>query len=84
MSIDARIIGVTRTPHELPRLNLEGRKLPDNPGQPVLFVKNAPADLESFIGSEIWGNSSQLLIGETKVANRVSYTEIEWVGPERK
>lgn len=79
MSIDARIIGVTRIKDELPRLNLEGRKTPDNPGQPVLFVRNAPDDLESFIGSEIWGNSSQLLIGDTNVANRTSYTEIEWL-----
>ena len=79
MSIDARIIGVTRYAYELPRLNLEGRNPSDNPGQPVLFVRNAPNDLESFIGAEIWGNSSQLLIGDKKVANRVSYTEIEWI-----
>lgn len=81
MSIDARIIGVTRTADELPRLNLEGRKEGESPGQPVLFVRNAPKDLESFIGSEIWGNASQLLIGDKKVADRINYYVIEWLAP---
>lgn len=83
MSIDAIIVGVTRGLAELPRLNLEGRIPGESPGQSVLFVRNAPKSLDSFIGREIWGGSGELLIGQTTVAKRVGYCDIEWTGPER-
>ena len=51
----------------------------DERGQPMLSFEKAPNDVTSLIGQFIWGGSSQILLGETVIANRTGYTHIEFV-----
>jgi len=65
------------------RLHLEPIRKGEVAGQNVLTVVDAPdVDLSGLVGTEIWGDSSQIMIGETKWADRVGYTRIrtkvEW------
>ena len=82
MSIDARIIGVSRKADQSVTVALEDRKSHATAGQNVLTILNPPEnviDLHWLIGLEIWGGSSQILIGDRKLADRDSYTTITLV-----
>jgi len=65
------------------RLKLEPREEDGLAGQSVLTIVNPPSlDIETLhglIGTEIWGNSSQIMVGDTLFANRIGYTRIELV-----
>ena len=86
MSIDAKIVAVTIVSPDVPsgdpcvHLHLEPRERGGVAGQSVLTVLNPPAaDLGVLVGTEIWGNDSVIMVGDTKWANRVGYTQIELV-----
>lgn len=65
------------------RLLLEPREPSGHPYHSVLTVRNPPTldphKLSALIGTEIWGGASEIMIGDRKWANRISYTQIELV-----
>lgn len=65
------------------RLKLEPRERGGVAGQSVLTILNSPTNdvlaLSALIGTEIWGNSSEILIGTRRWAKRIGYTQIELV-----
>lgn len=65
------------------RLKLEPRELGGVAGQLVLTIMNPPtvdpAVLAGMIGTEIWGDGGDIMVGHKKWANRISYTRIELV-----
>lgn len=82
MAIDGKVVGVRLVQGET-KLTLESRDGKTSPGQETLVVENPPArpeDLEEFIGKELWGNSSCLMFGESRIAKRLGYLGIELVG----
>jgi hypothetical protein len=79
MSINAIISGVTRLPNLTARLTLEPFN-DDSAGQSALILEGGvPDNIESVIGTHIWGNSAEILIGEKTWAKRRGYTHIELV-----
>ena len=79
MSINAVITGVTRLPDLTARLTL-GPFNDDPPGQPSLILEGGfPDNIEAVIGTHIWGNSAEILIGEKVWAKRHGYTAIRLV-----
>lgn len=79
MSIDAVISDVSRNPDGTATLHLmpRGNSLV---GQPRLTVENPPANLEASIGTEIWGGCSEIMVGDTRWADRIGYTRIRLKG----
>ena len=79
MAIDARVCGVRIKPDEV-ALILEPSSKQACAGQPVLVIVNPPTNptvLESMIGTQIWGDSSKIIVGrETVFAERIGYTRI--------
>ena len=62
------------------RLHLEPREPGGLAGQDVLTVINPPeGDLSGLVGTEIWGGSGCIMVGDTKWAKRIGYTKIELV-----
>lgn len=65
------------------RLRLEPMRPGELAGQDTLTVVNPPSldpeILSGLVGTEIWGGSSEIMVGETKWANRIGYTKIELV-----
>lgn len=62
------------------RLHLEAREPGGLPGQRVLTVVNPPeGDMSGLVGTEIWGNASEIMVGDTKWAKRIGYTRIELI-----
>lgn len=65
------------------RLKLEPRERGGCAGQPVLTIVNPPSTqpevLAGLIGTEIWGNASSIMVGDTLWAKRIGYTRIELV-----
>jgi hypothetical protein len=86
MSIDARISSVEIKPDGSGKLVLIDRPstIPgDNPGiagQSSLTFDRAPGDVTAIVGCDIWGNESQIMIGEQTIARRIGYGGIEFVG----
>jgi hypothetical protein len=67
------------------RLKLEPREPGCVAGQRVLTILNPPTVdpnvLAGLIGTEIWGSSSCVMVGQTKWADRIGYTKIKLVEP---
>ena len=65
------------------RLLLEPREKGGCAGQDALTIIDCPTlsdeELHSFIGVDIWGGTSEIMIGDTKWADRVGYTRIKLV-----
>jgi hypothetical protein len=60
------------------RLKLEPREPGGVAGQSVLLIVNPPTvDFSVLLGVEIWGNSSQIMIGDKVWAKRIGYTQIK-------
>ena len=82
MAIQATIEGAKLNDDGTVRLNL-GKLDDGGPGQDFLTVVNPPADTRSFmnavIGLPIWGGASEIMVRDTKWAERVTYTEIKLV-----
>jgi len=55
----------------------------EGPGQKVLTVINPPEDRQGFCKAiafqKIWGSENQIMVGETKWADREGYTRIRLV-----
>lgn len=66
------------------RLQLEPREKFGIAGQSVLTIVNPPTVdpeiLSALIGIEIWGGSGDIMVGDNKWAERVSYTKISLTG----
>ena len=68
----------TSTGKRVLRLHLEPSKTGGVPGQRVLTVVNPPeGDMSGLVGTEIWGNASEIMVGDKKWAKRIGYTRIE-------
>jgi hypothetical protein len=52
----------------------------DGPGQNSLMVDNPPGRMDGLIGTHIWGGARQIMVGTTKIADRVGYRHIHMVG----
>ena len=82
MSICAEMIGSIRNDDGTVDLLL-GPIGDDGPGQNHLKVLNPPVDVETFCKAvafeKIWGGSSEIMIRETKWADRVGYERIRLV-----
>ena len=48
-------------------------------GQEALSYDNGPHDVTALNGRHIWGGSSEIMVGEKKIAKRVGYTKIQFV-----
>ena len=82
MSIDARIIGLTVALDGV-FLNLEPREPYGHAGQQRMEILNPPDPptlLEMLIGECVWGSANQLMLGNTKFADRVGYTQLQLSG----
>jgi hypothetical protein len=79
MSIDARIAGVSIGPNGV-FLNLEARDSRIGPaGQQRMEILNPPSpptQLEVLVGECVWGGSGFLMLGDTKIADRVGCTQL--------
>ena len=64
-------------------LRLEPRKSGTLAGQSSLTIVNPPSVdpkiLASMIGTEIWGGSGDIMVGQRRWAKRIGYTQIELV-----
>jgi hypothetical protein len=87
MSIDAQIIQVHRNADGSGILDLGDRMSTDGKrtervgiaGQATLRFRPTGAYVTHLIQCEIWGNDSVIMLGEYRIAKRISYTEIEFV-----
>ena len=79
MAIDGRVAGVRKV-DGLVKLTLEPRECGTTPGQSTLIVTNPPDNWEQafspLIGMCLWGNSSQVILGEKLFAYREGYIDI--------
>ena len=70
------------------RLKLEPRERGGLAGQPVLTIVNPPTldphVLAGMIGTEIWGGSGDIMVGDRRWAKRIGYTRIELVVRSQK
>jgi hypothetical protein len=88
VSIDARVGHVTVCEDGSGVLNLIDRPAmpgdtPGISGQSALFFNFSPEEVTALNGRDIWGGSSQVMLGELKIADRVGYTSIAFVDRER-
>ena len=81
MSIAAIIENVTRAQDGSAVLHLGPIAKDDGPGQPRLYVLDPPVNIESAVGTKIWGSASSIMVGEIKWADRVGYCNIRLVKP---
>lgn len=82
MSIDARIAGITCSPDGV-FLNLEPRDRYNGPGQSRMEIVNPPSPptkLEVLVSECVWGGSGFLMLGDTKIADRIGYTKLKLLG----
>ena len=79
MSIDARIIGIREVNNEV-KIALIDRPDGGPAGQETLIVDNAthewPMELCGLIGQDIWGGSGHIMLSDSVLAHRSSYTHI--------
>ena len=65
------------------RLKLEPRERGGVAGQSVLTIVNSPTNdpeaLSALVGTEIWGGSSHIMVGDHRWARRIGYTQIELI-----
>lgn len=81
MAIDSVIIGVQITRDEI-KLVTQPREDAAPIDTTNFVIENfggKAAELEGLIGLEIWGNSSQLLVGDLVFAKRIGYVGLELV-----
>lgn len=80
MSIDAIVETVYHNEDGSGSLKLKARDTKSGPaGQNRLYFDKAPHDVTALNGREIWGGAGEIMVGETKIANRIGYTQIEFV-----
>lgn len=72
MSIDARIDRVTYEADGTAKLHLVDRDKHSSRGVKALTVLNPAPGMEMLVGENIWGGDSQIMLGDTLVADRVS------------
>jgi hypothetical protein len=87
MAIDAVITAVTRNQDGTADLQLGPRDTPHGkscPGQSTLTVVNPPPGLEAAVGTEVWGGSDFLMVGDVHWANRVGYTRARLIAPSER
>ena len=85
MSIDARIVGSRKLDGEDEvKLTLEDRPGGGPAGQGTLRIVNIDTSepswlsvLESLIDNDVWGNSSEIMLGDQKLAERIGLNRIK-------
>jgi len=74
VSINAIVDAVSVSSDRSGNLYLKGAER----GQPLLSFKTSPSDVVLLVGRQVWGGAGYLMYGETKIADRVGYTGIEF------
>lgn len=88
MAIDANVAYVEVEEDGSGALHLCDRQSPDfsrKPGiagQSRLHFQSAPYEVTALNGLPIWGSSGQILLGERKIADRLTYTRIAFVSDD--
>lgn len=79
MSINATISGAYFDEMGDWRFDLEGEER----GQPRLFSsrEHTPEDADLLTGQHVWGSADSLMLGETKIADRLAYCVLKFVVP---
>lgn len=80
MSIDAKVAEVTYNRDGTATLRLvpaDPRRAPA--GQPVLVALNPRPGMGAMVGTQVWGGAGEIMVGDTKFADRVGYTRIRLV-----
>lgn len=81
MSIDATVVGVRLVEGDF-KLTLEPRDESACAGQTTLCIEtpfNNYHFLSRIMGCDVWGNSSVLMLGDAKLADRIGYVGIRLV-----
>lgn len=84
MAIDGRVSAVTLNKDGTATLSLEPREKATCAGQTKLTIVNPPeVDFRTFanamIGQELWGGAGEIMVRETKWADRIGYTRIRLI-----
>ncbi len=61
------------------RLKLKPAKKGEPTGQSELHFRSAPEEVTGLNGRLIWGGDSSIMYGQSKIAKRIGYTEIEFL-----
>jgi len=78
MSINAIVSDVYFGENGEHRIELEGEER----GQPTLFFGDPhPNDVDLLGGQQIWGSANTIMLGQTEIAKRDSYTRLTFVVP---
>jgi hypothetical protein len=48
-------------------------------GQSQLHFDSSPENVKNLEGKDIWGGSSEIMLGEKKIAERIGYTRIKFI-----
>jgi hypothetical protein len=88
MSIDARVQTVHFNEDGSGWLDLIDRPaspggVPGIAGQTRLRFDASPHDVTALNGRDIWGGSSEIMLGDVKIAERIGYTRIRFIGSAR-
>lgn len=82
MSIDAKVQDIYLEKDGTGELVLSGRKSGEHPGQTKLKYQKAPYNIMGLKGLDIWGDSANIMLGNTKIARRLGYTRIEFINDD--
>lgn len=82
MAIDANVAYVECKQDGSGTLHLCDRIPNGSRGQSRLHFSTAPYEVTALNGLEIWGGTSQIMLGECEIAKRDGYTRISFVERE--
>lgn len=82
MAIDANVAYVELKEDGSGVLHLCDRVPEGSRGQTRLYFDAAPYEVTALNGLEIWGGSSEILLGERTIAERLGYTRISFIERE--
>lgn len=78
MSIDANVAYVELKEDGSGTLHLCDRIPNGSRGQSRLYFETAPYEVTALNGLPIWGNDSQIVLGDVAIASREGYTRISF------
>lgn len=82
MAIDANVAYVELKEDGSGTLHLCDRVPEGSRGQSRLHFETAPYEVTALNGLSIWGGSTQLMLGDHKIATRDGYTRISFIERE--
>jgi hypothetical protein len=82
MAIDAFVAFVETREDGSGTLHLCDRIPEGSRGQSRLSFVTAPHEVTALNGLEVWGGSTQIMLGDTRIADRIGYTHISFIERE--